>query len=785
MKKALEQTLKIISERLAAHSGHVHLIGICGIGMAGLAFHLKNRGFNVSGCDSSPNQLADWLQKNGIAMTAGHGPEHVQAGVDWIIRSAAVSDDSPEIARAVEKGIFVCFRGEVLPQLLTNHKSVAVCGTHGKTTTATFIASVLKHSGRDPSWCIGGENEFLGGVAGAGQTPSIVVEADESDGTLALYRPDIAVVTNIEFDHMEHFDSVEDFENCFKTFIGNTRKKVIFCADDPRASTLCRSRPNARSYGFSRDAEVRGDDLSLSETSLRFVVFAGGRKRGIIDLPAPGRHNALNALAATAVCLERGLSFEEIREGLAHVTLPRRRFEKVAEACGVTVISDYAHHPSEVAALVRAATGMKRSRLLAVFQPHRFTRTLALGRDFPPAFDGIDQLVLVPVYAASEKPLKGGTIWDLYHHFREGTLLGRKSTSGTAPHTIVATSLEQAWAYFRRELKSGDKFLVVGAGDVEKIGGWAKTAAEKGGIKAPDAGIVKPVFDDGTVLRFEERLAGKTTMKVGGSADIWAEIGSERDLAKVLRWARESGLSFCVLGAGSNVVVSDLGVRGVVGRLTGADFSSIEEGKEGIAVGAGVPLAKLVDWMEARGYAGYEFLEGIPGTAGGALRMNAGAWGSEIGTQVLSATCVDMAGNVHVLKNGESSGLEFEYRNCKGLAGMVVVRLILAAGKAGPIDDIRKRRSEIREKRKWWKGLRCAGSVFKNPPGHHAGSLVERVGMKGAKVGGASVSKAHANVIVTEEGALASDVRCLVETIRAEVLKQSGVVLETEVVFLE
>jgi UDP-N-acetylmuramate--alanine ligase len=785
MKKAREQTSKIISERLEAHSGHAHLVGICGIGMAGLAFHLKNRGFEVSGCDSSPNHLADWLRRNGVEVVKGHGAEHVEAGVDWVIRTAAVSDDSPEVARAVEKGIFVCFRGEVLPQLLADNKSVAVCGTHGKTTTATFIASVLKHAGRDPSWCIGGENEFLGGVAGAGQTHCMVVEADESDGTLALYRPDIAVVTNIEFDHMEHFESVEDFEDCFNTFIGNTRKKVIYCADDPRASSLCRPRQKARSYGFSKGADVRGADLFLMESSSRFAVFATGRKRGTIDLPAPGAHNALNALAATAVCLERGLSFEEIREGLAHVTLPRRRFEKVADAGGVTVISDYAHHPSEVAALVRAATGIRRSRLLGVFQPHRFTRTLALGRDFPPAFDGIDRLVLVPVYAASEKPLKGGTIWDLYKHFRQGTLLGRTSASGSVPHTIVATSLEQAWAYFRRELKSGDLFLVIGAGDVEKIAGWAKAAAVPGGIKAPDSGIVKPLFDDGTVIRFEERLAGKTTMRVGGNADIWAEIGSERDLAKVLKWARECGLAFHLIGAGSNVVVSDLGVRGVVGRLTGADFSSIEEGKEGIAVGAGVPLARLIDWMEERGYAGYEFLEGIPGTAGGALRMNAGAWGSEIGTKVLSATCVDMAGNVRVLKNGESSGLEFEYRNCKGLAGMVVVRLTLASGKAGSINDIRKSRVEIREKRKWWKGLRCAGSIFKNPPGHHAGSLVERVGMKGAKVGGASVSKAHANVIVTEEGALASDVRCLVETIRAEVLSQFGVVLETEVVFLE
>jgi len=210
------------------------MMGVCGVGMAGVAFLLRVRGFTVTGCDAHLNRLAAWLARHGVKVAAGHRPAHLRPAPQWIVRTPAVAEDNPEMARARAGGIPVFARGQVLPELLAGHTSVAVCGTHGKTTTTTFITHMLRHAGRDPSWCIGGENPAFGdGVAGAGRGGHMVVEADESDGTLALYRPDIAVVTNIEFDHMEHFASVAAFEDCFRTFIRQARRQVVYCAEDP------------------------------------------------------------------------------------------------------------------------------------------------------------------------------------------------------------------------------------------------------------------------------------------------------------------------------------------------------------------------------------------------------------------------------------------------------------------------------------------------------------------------------------------------------------------------
>jgi UDP-N-acetylmuramate--L-alanine ligase/UDP-N-acetylenolpyruvoylglucosamine reductase len=785
-----EDKSEAVAECLDSGAGHVHFVGICGIGMAGLAFLLKSRGFNVSGCDLSLNRISEWLEVKGIKVVKGHSPKHVERCIDLVVRTAAIPDDSAEIAHAWERGIPVFDRGEVLPKLLGGHTSIAVCGSHGKTTTTTFVTEILKSAGRDPSWCIGGENEALGGVAGAGKGEHMVVEADESDGTLALYEPDIAIVTNIEFDHMEHFGSVEAFEDCFRSVIKSARRKVVFCADDPRAAALCADAEKTLSYGFSEQVIVRGAELALTESSLCLAVLRDGVRLGVVELSVPGRHNALNALAATAACLELGLSFDEIVEGFKHVTLPRRRFERIAENDGILVVSDYAHHPSEIAALIRTAKQLKHSRLLAVFQPHRYTRTLALGAEFAAAFDGLDQLVLAPVYAAFEEPLKGGGIWDLYRRFRE-----RKNETNAlemdAPETAVANSLEQAWAYYRHILRAGDVFLVIGAGDVEKIAGWAKEEMMTGAKTIADIKSALPPkdeFAEGTVFRFNEPLAGKTSLKVGGMADIFVEVASERDLVALLKWTKSHKLPFRALGAGSNVVVSDLGLRGMTARLTGADFNSIEEDDRGISVGAGVSLSRFLDWMEKHGQSGYEFLEGIPGTIGGALRMNAGAWGLEIGPKVISAKCVDLDGKISVLESGKGGtvpDMEFAYRSCRALENRILVRATLTKGSMASQEEIGKRRAELREKRNWWKGLRCAGSIFRNPGGDYAGRLIEQAGLKGARIGGAVVSAAHANVVVTEEGALASDVRCLIVRIVEEVFSKFKVKLETEVVFLE
>ncbi len=418
-----------LAEARIQKGGRVHLMGIAGIGMAGVAFLLKERGFNVSGCDLQGNRQTAWLKKNEIAVFFGHSESHVTESIDWLIRSTAVPDTHLEVRRANELGIPVSRRGEVLPALMRDRICIAVAGTHGKTTTTAIIAQVL-----GCGYCVGGEMDGIEGVAKDAEL--MVVEADESDGTVDGYTPDYAVITNIEYDHMEHHASETAFIGCFEKLIRQTRKKVYYCGDDPIALRVCGSNPKCEPFFFPLQR---------------------------LPVPIPGNHNQWNAAAAMAVSMQ-WKSETEILRALKRIRSIRRRFETVCEGGGIRVVSDYAHHPTEIAALIQTALELKPKRLLGVFQPHRYTRTLALGPDFPPSFRGLEKLWLVPVYAASEPPLAGGTTADLKDLF-PGGWSGRLHDCQT---------LESAWVEIQSELRAGDLLLVIGAGDVEQLAEWAR-----------------------------------------------------------------------------------------------------------------------------------------------------------------------------------------------------------------------------------------------------------------------------------------------------------------------
>ncbi len=422
------------------------MLGIGGIGMAGLAFLLTERGHAVSGSDAQENRQTDWLRGKGIPIH-----NEVPPNTEWIIRSRAVPDSHPDVRAAT---VPVSWRGDVLPALLRDRFTIAVSGTHGKTTTAAMIAQIL-----DCGYCIGGEVDGFDGVARDGEI--MVVEADESDGTVANYHPDIAVITNIEYDHMEHHASAEAFEDCFKTFIANAKQTVIYCAEDPAATRLCKNNPKAIPYGLDElvgQASLYSKSLCPSNTRSRI------REACLtIRVPFPGRHNQLNAMAAATVC-KHWKTEAEIADGLAGLKPIKRRFEIIFKG-EYTVISDYAHHPTEIRALIDTALEtLKPKRLLGVFQPHRYTRTLALGPDFPPAFQGLEKLWLLPVYAASEEPIEGGTTADLIERF----------SNDWKKHIKFFHTLEKTWQDVSNELRVGDVLLIIGAGDIEKIGEWSK-----------------------------------------------------------------------------------------------------------------------------------------------------------------------------------------------------------------------------------------------------------------------------------------------------------------------
>jgi UDP-N-acetylmuramate--alanine ligase len=444
--------------------GHVHLLGIGGFGMAGLAVHLRARGMTVSGCELTPGRISEWVAARNIPVATGHNPAHLASGVDWLVRSTAVADDNTEVCEARERGIPVFHRGFVLPALLEGRTSIAVSGTHGKTTTSAMIAHILASAGLEPGYCIGGEVDSLGGVAVPGAGSILVAEADESDGTVTLYEPDIAVITNIEYDHMEHFETEETLFRCFDVFARSARKRLVYCADDFRAARIGSQVPGAVSYGFSDGADVRGTPVETAAGSSRFRVDIKERESVELCLPVGGEHNALNALGACAVAIEHGVEPGRVAVACATFRPVRRRYETITERDGIVVISDYAHHPTEIKALVATALRQPRKRLRVVFQPHRFSRTKALGPDFPSAFQGVDEVVLVPVYAASESPLPGGTSDDLLALFKE---------YGNTSVRLLA-SLDAAWEYLRATLLPGDLLLIVGAGDVEHLAYRAK-----------------------------------------------------------------------------------------------------------------------------------------------------------------------------------------------------------------------------------------------------------------------------------------------------------------------
>ena len=449
--------------QLSLAGRRVHMTGIGGVGMAGLALLLKSRGHHVTGCDAGGGPLMAWLSSQGIENTLGHDPVHMaREKPDVIVRSPAVALDHPELAAARAAGIPIVDRGEALPFVLASYQLAAVAGTHGKTTTASMLAWIMTCTGAPASFCIGGVCPNLGAVAGAHPAGVMVVEADESDGTLKHYAADVAVITNMDLDHVDYFHDERAQVEVYGQFARRARH-VVWSYADPVAQKLSASFASHDSFGLDPSASVSASAISLRADGASFQLHLQGRAAALIELGVPGHHNVLNALAATAAALRWHVSLEVIQSALRSFRLPGRRFETVYEGRGRRVISDYAHHPVEIAALLNQAKLLKPRRMIAVFQPHRYSRTAAFKKEFARVLSSLDYLVLAPVYAASEPLVPGGTSDDLHAACRE---------AGIAP-LALANSLDEAWQHLRAASEDGDLVLIIGAGDVEKIGTWA------------------------------------------------------------------------------------------------------------------------------------------------------------------------------------------------------------------------------------------------------------------------------------------------------------------------
>ncbi|MEL0210425.1 MAG: UDP-N-acetylmuramate--L-alanine ligase [Novosphingobium sp.] len=458
--------------------GTIHFVGIGGIGMSGIAEVMHNMGYSVQGSDMAESYVVDGLRSRGIKVMIGQKSENVD-GVAVVVTSTAVKRDNPEVVAALENRIPVVRRAEMLAELMRLKSTVAVAGTHGKTTTTSMVACLLDAGGIDPTVINGGIINSYGSNARLGDSEWMVVEADESDGSFLRLDGTLAVVTNIDPEHLDHYGSFDRVKSAFVEFIENVPfyGAAMLCIDHPEVQAIIPKVRDRRvvTYGFSAQADVRGENVTPIPGGNRFTAVLRQRDGSFrriegIELPMPGRHNVQNALAAVAVAVEMGVSEDLIRTGFGKFGGVKRRFTKVGEVDGITVIDDYGHHPVEIRAVLAAAregvpTEGQGGRVIAVVQPHRFTRLRDHMEDFQGAFNDADVVYAAPVYPAGEQPIEGVDSAAMVEGIKAR---GHRSAHLTAGADALAKELAAT-------AQPGDMVVCLGAGDITK---WAAGLAD-------------------------------------------------------------------------------------------------------------------------------------------------------------------------------------------------------------------------------------------------------------------------------------------------------------------
>ncbi len=759
----MRDTSQPLAEILVGAQLRIHLIGVAGSGMSGLAGLLLAMGHAVSGSDRVKTVEVDRLRALGLDFHQPQAAENVR-GADLVVFSSAIRPGNVEYDEALRLGISMVRRADALAAILRGKRGIVVAGMHGKTTTSSMAAHVLRVGGARPSHYVGAEIPILG--ANAHWEPEsewFVAEGDESDGTLANYHVEHAILLNVEEEHLDYYKDLQAIEAVFNKLLEQTSGTVFYCADDPHAARLGSARPRALSYGEAEGADYRLENLHVADFQSRFEVFRRGERLGEVLLNVPGRHNASNAVAVVALASEIGIPFEKIAEGLASFRGARRRFEIKYRSNAFLVVDDYAHHPSELKATLATARASGRKRVLALFQPHRYTRTLALREAFGQAFDDAALAFVTDIYPASETPIEG-----VSGHLIVEALEAHGHRGAHYQPDRNALVLEAG-----RAIEPGDCVVSLGAGDIHEAGmRLARDLAR--------ADRLQEAMGEG-IIRLYEPLARHTTLRVGGPAQFWAEPETEAGFARLVACCHREGIALTVIGRGSNLLIRDGGIPGVVVHPARGEFRQISHDGLRITAGAGVRFKEVAMTARTAGIGGLEWMEGIPGSVGGGLRMNAGAMGRETFGHVVSVRVVDAEGNLLTRTPGE---LDVRYRNVPNFKTEYVLGATFE-GEPGDPAEIARRLDESMQKRRTSQPRESsAGCIFKNPEACPAGKLVEELGLKESHVGAARVSGVHGNFIVNDGGASAADVLALIDRVKAAALATRGITLETEVQIL-
>ena len=734
-------------------------VGAGGMGMAPLACWMSRAGYSVSGYDAHLQEcVRRWLDEAGVALEDFIFPEQVSA-FTTVVYSSAVPQSHPILVAALKAGLRMLRRGEMLAEIAQSKRLIAVVGSHGKTTTSGMIAHGLQHCQLEASYILGGLfSDNSTSPVHFCKSDWLVAEVDESDGTIDQFAPEVTLVLNVDWDHTDHYGDAAKLDAAFLGLLKRTKQKLLL-----------------------------PDSFHLKPAGAATIqTFDGAAKRLGLDTSEGGRFNQVNGDAAAAV-----LSFFDQplkSDTLVTFSGMARRQATLYQDDQLTVVEDYAHHPTEINALIECLqTKEPDKQLVVVFQPHRYSRTLQFKSDFAHSLEAADVVYLLPVYAAHECELLGGKTSDLANAFTDQAPVEIKMSLGGM------RQLQQAIQELPTQL------VFVGAGDIEEFAAaftsWLRSSASAGEVPSPKsaslttsldaawADYLAPRLSTDCKLKSHEPLASKTTIRIGGSARFYAEPANFSDLLVLLRAAELYEFKTFCLGRGSNLLVSDHGFDGLVIRFSAPAWRRVVSLGEGrIWASAGGRLKEICGFAAKNGLAGFEFLEGIPGAVGGALRMNAGAMGSWMFDVVERVQFIDEGGCYQDLPK---EAFHFGYRKVEEISRGIALGAVLCSADGDSEASIRGRIDSYSSSRKESQPRGAsAGCIFKNPEGNYAGKLIDEHGIKGMSVGAAEVSEVHGNFIVNHGGASAADVIELVQKVRAKVKAESGYVLEPEVLLV-
>jgi UDP-N-acetylmuramate--alanine ligase len=749
---------------------HIFMIGVGGMGMAPLAVYLRGLGIGVTGTDDGLTEpVRKHLENAGVELVNG---DKLPDAVDCVVHSSAILRSHPCMQVAHQRGLRIMRRGEMLARQARDKKLLAIVGSHGKTTTAAMTAWILRQLGAGAGYVGGGLFEGTSlPPSWVGEGSWLVAEIDESDGSLEYFSPQVTLLTNLDWDHADQYPREQDLVEAFRRLFHRTSGIVLLPKEIAGAfKDITPTNGSTQVCTFGMDGDYEG---TLFPKTHNFGQVRLGGLFGVREEPvqAQGKFNLRNALAAFAAC--HCMGFALTGNPLAKFPGIFRRQTILHQTDSLTVLADYAHHPTEIAHLmesVREAFPLRKN--VVVFQPHRYSRTAQFKQAFAEQLSQADRLVVLPVYSAGETPNPEGTSEALRSYLGENC-------------EILSWMPGQKWLVkFFNSVGPRTNVIFIGAGSIEKTAHVFGAICKNGGnLPRQWVGYIKDQVSPHTRLATQEPLQSKTTIKVGGSTRFYAEPASVEDFHRILESSAIFGLPHYIIGRGSNLIVSGQGFEGLVLRLSHPFWQQVHHTSDGkLEVGAGARLPEIAAKACSVGMGGFEFFEGIPGTIGGAIRMNAGAMGGWTFDLVESLTVLDPLGQIKVV---ERSQLNFGYRRCKGIEGHTILRATLLPARFEDPSIIRIRMGHFASRRKSTQPRESsAGCIFRNPDGYFAGELIEQAGLKGAMIGDAQVSTVHGNFLVNKGKAGYKDIIGLVRHVRKHVRGAFNLELMPEVELL-